>query len=230
MNDPAMAEVWQTAFGKEFGGMAQGDNKTRQKGTNAMFAMTHDEIAHAYCVKKFFTFANPVVDYRYQKNDPNCICITAVGNLITYKGELSVRMVDINIAKLHWNSVVSMPNAKYMCLDIKNFYLTTALEYFEYMKMPLSLFSSWMADGYDQKTHAKDVWVHLEMRHAVWGLLQVGILANKRLRCKLAPFGYHKCINTPSLRYHEERPITFTLVVDDFGIKYVDKTNVDHLI
>ena len=25
MNDPATAEVWQTAFGKDFGGMAQGD-------------------------------------------------------------------------------------------------------------------------------------------------------------------------------------------------------------
>ena len=28
MNNPATAEVWQTAFGKDFGGMAQGDNKT----------------------------------------------------------------------------------------------------------------------------------------------------------------------------------------------------------
>ena len=47
MNDPETAEVWQTAFGKDFGGMCQGDNKTGQKGTNAMFVMTHDEIAQA---------------------------------------------------------------------------------------------------------------------------------------------------------------------------------------
>ncbi len=46
MNDPATAEVWQTAFGKEFGGMAQGDKKMGQKGTNVMFVMTHDELAH----------------------------------------------------------------------------------------------------------------------------------------------------------------------------------------
>jgi hypothetical protein len=44
MKDPATAEVWQTAFGKEFGGMAQGDNKTGQKGTNAMFVMNHNNI------------------------------------------------------------------------------------------------------------------------------------------------------------------------------------------
>ena len=35
MNDPNTAEVWMTAFGKDFGGMNQGDNKIGQKGTNA---------------------------------------------------------------------------------------------------------------------------------------------------------------------------------------------------
>ncbi len=30
--------------------------------------------------------------------------------------------------------------------------------------------------------------------------------------------------------YHETCPITFTLVVDDFGVKYVNKDNADHLI
>ncbi len=28
MNNPATAETWQTAFGKDFGGISQGDNKT----------------------------------------------------------------------------------------------------------------------------------------------------------------------------------------------------------
>jgi hypothetical protein len=102
-----------------------------------------------------------------------------MGNSITYDGELSVCTADINTAKLHWNSVVSTPNAKYMCLYIKIFYLTAALEYFKYMKMPLALFPSWIFEQYDLKTHAKDGWVHLEMRPAVWGLPQAGILANK---------------------------------------------------
>ena len=45
MNDPETAETWQTAFGKDFGGMAQGDNKTGQKGTNTIFVMNKDQIA-----------------------------------------------------------------------------------------------------------------------------------------------------------------------------------------
>jgi hypothetical protein len=230
MHDPATAEVWQTAFGKDFGGMAQGCNKTGQKGTNAMFVMTHDEIMHALAAKKFFTYANPVVDFRPQKDDPHRIRITAGGNLIHYEGNASVRTADIDTAKIHWNSVVSTPNAKYMCLDIKNFYLTAALEYFEYMRIPLDLFPEWTKQQYNLNELAFEGWVHIEMRRAVWGLPQAGILANKRLRRKLAPFGYSESVNTPGLWTHESRPISFTLVVDDFGVKYVTQDDVDHLI
>jgi hypothetical protein len=58
----------------------------------------------------------------------------------------------------------------------------------------------------------------------------VGILANKRLCRKLALFGYFEHDNTPGLWYHELRPISITLVVDDFGVKYVVKEDVNHLI
>jgi hypothetical protein len=117
-----------------------------------------------------------------------------------------------------------------MCLNIKNFYLTAALEYFEYSQMPLSLFPPWIIKQYDMEKHALNGYIHLEMQQAVWGLPQVGILANKRLKPKLAPFGYFESTNTPGLWYHKISPITFTLVVDNFGVKYVNKVNMDHLI
>ena len=230
MNDPATAEAWQEAFGRDFGGMAQGDDRTGQKGTNAMFVMTHDEIEHALRRGQKFTYANPVVDYRPQKEHPNRIRITAGGNLISCDSELSVRTADINTAKLHWNSVVSTKDAEYMCLDIKFFYLTAALEYFEYMRIPLELFPSWIIQQYNLATHVYKGFVYIEMRRAVWGLPQAGILANRRLRRKLAPFGYFECVNTPGLWYHETRPISFTLVVDDFGVKFVGKEHALHLI
>jgi hypothetical protein len=109
MNNPATAEIWQMAFGKDFGEMAQGDNKTEQKGTNAMFVMTHDEIKQAVAAGKFFTYMNTVVDYRPQKEDPYQIRIMAGGNLINYESNASVRMADLDTAKLQWNSVISTP-------------------------------------------------------------------------------------------------------------------------
>jgi hypothetical protein len=119
MHDLATAKVRQTAFGKDFGGMAQGCNKTGQKGTNAIFVMAHDEIRHALAAKKIFTHANPVVDCQPQKDDPHRIRITAGGNLIDYDGNASVCMANLDTEKLHWNSVISTENARYMCLDIK---------------------------------------------------------------------------------------------------------------
>ena len=62
------------------------------------------------------------------------------------------------------------------------------------------------------------------------GLPQAELLANKQLVKNLVPFGYKPCRFTPGLWKHEWRPITFTLVVDDFGVKYVGKEHVQHLI
>jgi hypothetical protein len=58
----------------------------------------------------------------------------------------------------------------------------------------------------------------------MYGLPQAGILANKLLAKCLARKGYYQCCHTPGLRYHTFRPICFALVVDDFGVKYVDVT------
>ena len=139
MGVPATKEVWQTAFGKDFGGMAQGDEKTGQKGTNSMFVMNQAEIQQANNEKKTFTYAKNVVDFRPQKDGPHCIHITAGGNLIKYLGGMSTRTADLTMSKLLWNSVISTRSAKYMCLDITNLYLTAALNYFKYMKMPLAV-------------------------------------------------------------------------------------------
>ena len=59
MHDPATAEVWQTAFGKDFGSMSQGVNKTGQTGMDAMFIMTHDKIAQAYRDKNYLRLQIP---------------------------------------------------------------------------------------------------------------------------------------------------------------------------
>lgn len=134
MRDPATAETWQTAFTKDIGGMAHGDNKTGQKGMNVMFVMNHKEIRQQLSMGKKFTYGNPVVNYRPQKEDPHWICITAGGNLIIYDSSPSMRTAKLDTAKL-----LSTTGAKYMCLDIKKKYLTAKLEYYEYMRMDTTI-------------------------------------------------------------------------------------------
>ncbi len=229
MHDPPTRDIWQTAFGKDFGGMAQGNNKTGLQGTNSIFVMNHKDILHIPN-NRTITYAQVVVDFCLQKLDPHRIRITAGGNLINYPGELTTKTADLTTSKLMWNSVLSTKGAWYMCLDIKNFYLTAPLDCFEYMKKPLSLFPPWTRTQYNLDTHAKNGFVYLEMCRTIWGLPQAGILANKLLRKQLFPHGYYDCTLTPCLWRHLTHPIFFTLVVDDSGVKYVGKEHVNHLI
>ncbi len=71
MHDLATTKIWQTAFEKDFRGMAQGNNKMGQKGTHAMFVMTHEEIQQVLRAGKKITYANPVVDHQLQNEDAN---------------------------------------------------------------------------------------------------------------------------------------------------------------
>jgi hypothetical protein len=71
-----------------------------------------------------------------------------------------------------------------MCLDLKNFYLSAPLDRCKYMKIPLALFPDWIKKQYNLDSLALYGFVFLKMRHAIWGLPQAGILANKLLRKK----------------------------------------------
>ena len=89
--------------------------------------MTHKEIQNIP-KDETVTYARMVVNYPPQKPDPNRVCITAGGNLINYPGELTTRTADLTTSKILWNSVLITQDAKYMCIDIKNFYLGTPLD------------------------------------------------------------------------------------------------------
>ena len=88
--------------------------------------------------------------------------------------------------------MVSTALEKYMCIDINSFDLSATLEYFNYMNIPIALFQQWIIKQYELEKHVFNGFLHLELRQAVWGLPQAGILANKRLKQKLAPFRYHE--------------------------------------
>ena len=175
-------------------------------------------------------YTHMVVKYRPHKPDPNRVRITAGVNLIKYPGELTTRTVDLKTSKILWNSVLSTQDAKHMCIDIKNFYLGTPLDRFEYMRIPLTMFPDHVAQKYQLRGKKKNGFIYVEIRKSIYGLPEAGVLANKLLKKRLAPLGYYEMPHTPVLWKHVSRPIVFTLVVDDFGVKYVRKKNADHLI
>jgi hypothetical protein len=72
--------------------------------------------------------------------------------------------------------------------------------------------------------------VYIKVTKGMYSLPQAGLLANKLLEQRLNRHGYFQSKLAPGLWKHITRPISFTLVVDDFGIKYVGKEHVDHLM
>ena len=62
----------------------------------------------------------------------------------------------------------------------------------------------------------------------MYGHPAAGILAQRLLEERLNKDGYFQSKITPGFWTHTSRPISFTLCVDDFGVKYVGEENFRH--
>jgi len=99
------------------------------------------------------------------------------------------------------------------------------------MRIHISLIPDEIKEEYNVHEYVdENGFVYVEITGAIYGLSQSGYLANEDLKKNLAQFGYAPAKRTPGLWLHKTRKISFTLVVDDFGVKYIDKTDALHLI
>ena len=64
----------------------------------------------------------------------------------------------------------------------------------------------------------------------MYELPQLGLLAQQLIEKRLNAEGYSQDKLVLGLWTHSWRPDTFTMCVDDFGVKYVGKQHVDHLM
>ena len=64
----------------------------------------------------------------------------------------------------------------------------------------------------------------------MYGLQQAGIIAQELLGERFGKEGYFQSQTTPGLWTHVDQKRIFTLVVDNFGIKYVNDTDAHHAI
>jgi hypothetical protein len=60
-------------------------------------------------------------------------------------------------------------------------------------------------------------------------LKQAGLLATQLLNKSLSPFGCYPSRHTPGLLIHKTRPISCSLIIDDFAVKCAGKQHADHL-
>ena len=165
-----------------------------------------------------------------EKANPKRFRFTLGGDHIDYPGSTSTKTADMTTVKTLINSVISTDQAHFMTGDLKNFYLGTPLDCYEYIRIPLKLIPQRIIDLYNLEAIAVNGYVWAEVRRGMYGLPQAGILANKLLQAKLEPHGYRPVPITPGLWKHDTRDLYFALVVNDFGVKYTRRDDAQHLM
>jgi hypothetical protein len=167
------------------------------------------------------TYGSFVVDIKDHKEDKERTRLTVGGDQIEYPGDKSTQTAGLTTAKILINSVISTLGAKFLVIDINIFYLNTPLERFEYMVINLSSLSQETIEKHNLLNLSQDGKVYIEIQKGMYGLPQAGILANELLQRNLAKDGYRPTQHTHGLWTHDTHPISFSLVVDDFGRKII---------
>ena len=226
---PKLGPAWNVSSANEFGRLAQGIGG-RVKGTNTIFFIPKSQVPLDR--RKDVSYGKFVCKVRPEKVDePNRTRLTVGGNLINYPFEVGTPTADLLLAKIFLNSVISTKNARFMTIDIKNFYPNTPMQRYEYIKLKLSDIPTEVIEEYNLRSIATDDdFVYVEIRAGMYGLPQAGLIAQELLEKRLNKDGYYQDKYVPGLWHHEWRPIKFTLVVDDFGVKYVGKEHAEHLL
>jgi hypothetical protein len=153
------------------------------------------------------------------------------GNLINYPDDVGTPTANLLLIKILLNSVVSTPKAKFATADISNFYLMTPLKQPEYAKIKLSDVPDEIIDEYNLREKATpDGWVYIMVVRGMYGLPQARSLGHDLLEERLNQEGYFQSQIVPGFWKHKTRDIKFVLVVDNFGIKYLQKEDLAHLI
>jgi hypothetical protein len=220
------AKGWTEANADEIGRLAQGYGKRNIKGTDTM----HFIHAHQIPKGRKPTYLKIVAADKPNKEDPKRVRWTCGGDRVTYIGDVSTKTADLTTAKILFNSVLSTPGAKFMTIDIKNFYLNTPMKSFEYMRIPVSHIPDDIIHEYSLADKISNGAIYVEIRKGMYGLPQAGRIANDRLVLHLTKHGYHQAKHTHGLFSHHTRDIAFSLVVDDFGVQYVHAADAQHLV
>ena len=153
---------------------------------------------------------------------------TIGGDRINYPGPTTARTAAMPLVKLLLQSVVS-DNSRFLTLDIKDFYLNTPLDRPEYLRISSKFLPQHIVVKNNLQQYLHNGSILFEVNKGMYGLPQAGLLAQNRLIHHLAAHGYHQTTTTCLFR-HVDNGTDFTLVVDDFGVKYATKEGALHLI
>ena len=220
--------IWERSLSNEFGRLLKG-NKYGVKFTDTM------EFIHKNLVPlgKKVTYASFVFDFRPLKSEPYRCRLVVGGDKLPYPNDASSPAASLLETKILLNSTISdaKNGARFMAADLKDFFLASPMDSPEFMKIPLKHIPEDIITTYNLRNLVtSDGYVYVKIKKGMYGLKQAAILAYNNLVNNLQEDGYFPIPHTVGLWKHATRKTIFCLCVDDFGIKYFNKDDANHLL
>ena len=181
---------------------------------------------------KKVTYASFACDHRPLKTEPWRVRIIVGGDKLLYESDAGSPAANMLETKILLNSVISdaKNGARFCSMDLKDMFLHTPMLSPEYMKVHYRYFPQDIRTTYNLNdiVHS-DGYIYIKIKKRMYGLKQAAILAYEFLSKLLRQADYIPITGALGLWKHKTRPTVLCLCVDDFGVKYYSKNDLQHL-
>ena len=150
---------WENSCSNEFGRLAQGRHPTMPTGTDTIFFIHPSRIPPG----RRATYLRIVCDDRPQKTETRRVRHTVGGDKIDYPFAVATKVAGITTVKILINSVISTPDARFMSIDIKDFFLNNPMARYEYIRIPVDIIPQDIMDQYNLHELVVGGYVYVEI-------------------------------------------------------------------
>ena len=85
------------------------------------------------------TYVGAVCDIRTQKTETHRTILNVGGNIIDYPGDISTPTSDLTTMQIHVNIAISYVKSRYICMDLRYFYLKNMMGREEYIMIQIAM-------------------------------------------------------------------------------------------
>ena len=117
--------------------------------------------------------------------------IVVGGDKLSYSSDTGSPAASLLKTKILLNSTISDAHkgARFMCMDLKDFFLATPMPHPEFMKVPYKYFPQDIISKYKLQNLVHNDYIYVKIKKGMYGIKQAVVLAYENLIKNLAPFG-----------------------------------------
>ena len=167
--------VWNKSLSNEFGRLAQVINGG-VTATDTIDFITKEEVPK----EKKVTYGNFICDHRPLKSEEWKVRLTVGGDKLSYDADAGSTVASLLETKLILNSTISdaVLGARFMCADLKDYFLATFMANQEIMKIHYKYFPEDIRIKYNLDSKlSSDGYIYIKIKKGMYGLKQAAVMA-----------------------------------------------------